>query len=190
MSSWTASSPAATSKVTLGWSLVSLRARLLPKLITLFPPPCMELMNRMKNNTMSRIGARVPSRSGRPPVSCKIHRVRHVRLIELARHVGHLRVGVLELLGLSLTGIQLTRYHLVLVEIVEWLLAGWGRSVTKVLSWTACFHCWELSSSTSGLPRLSMFTRTTAKTPGDDESTAARRFSRFCPKPLTFHGYV
>ena len=69
VSSCTASSvPATSEKVTLGWSLVILLARLLPKLMTLFPPPCMELMNRMKNNTMSRMGARVPSNVSQKPV--------------------------------------------------------------------------------------------------------------------------
>ena len=71
VSSWTASSaPATSEKVTLGWSLVILRARLLPKLMTLFPPPCIELMNRMKNSTMSKMGARVPSNVSQKPVFC------------------------------------------------------------------------------------------------------------------------
>jgi hypothetical protein len=46
------------------------RARLLPKLITLFPPPCMELMNSIKNSTMSSMGARVPSSVSQNPVFC------------------------------------------------------------------------------------------------------------------------
>jgi hypothetical protein len=69
VSSWTASSaPATSEKVTFGWSLVILRARLLPKLMTRLPPPCIELMNRMKNRIMSMMGARVPIRVNQNPL--------------------------------------------------------------------------------------------------------------------------
>ena len=71
VSSCTASSAPATSEnVTLGESFVILRARLLPKLITLLPPPCMELINRTKKSTMSRMGASVPRRVSQKPVFC------------------------------------------------------------------------------------------------------------------------
>ena len=71
VSSWTASSaPATSAKVTLGWSLVILFARLLPKLITLLPPPCMELMKRTKNSTMSSMGATALKSVSQKPVFC------------------------------------------------------------------------------------------------------------------------
>ena len=96
----------------------------------------------------------------------RVDRVRYVLLVELARHVGHLRVGVLELLGVSLTvGFQESLHRLVFVVDRQVVLVGLGEiGDERSCPGRPVFHCWEFSSSTSGLPRLNMFTRTTAKT--------------------------
>ena len=62
-SSATASSaPATSAKVTLGWSLETVRALALPNCITLLPPPCMELRMKMNPPNSSRMGAKLSSR--------------------------------------------------------------------------------------------------------------------------------
>ena len=72
VSSWTASSaPATSEKVTLGWSLVILRARLLPKLITLLLwLPCIDLITNKKSNKTMKIGAIETSVRVQNPMVC------------------------------------------------------------------------------------------------------------------------
>ena len=54
--------PATSLKVTLGASTLTRLARLLPKLITLEPPPCIWFMMNSQNPMMSTNGSRYVSR--------------------------------------------------------------------------------------------------------------------------------
>ena len=58
-SSTASSAPATSLNVTLGESTLTRLARLLPKLMTLEPPPCIWFMMKNQNPMMSRIGRMV-----------------------------------------------------------------------------------------------------------------------------------
>ena len=60
-SSTASSTPATSLNVTLGESTLTRLARLLPKLMTLEPPPCIWFMMKNQNPMMSRIGRMVNS---------------------------------------------------------------------------------------------------------------------------------
>ncbi len=61
-SSTVSSMPATSRKVTLGESTLTRRARLLPKLITLEPPPCIWFMMKNQNARISTTGRTKVSR--------------------------------------------------------------------------------------------------------------------------------
>ena len=58
-SSTASSAPATSRKVILGWSGAMRLARLLPKLITFDPPPCIWFIRKIQNTKNSANGARV-----------------------------------------------------------------------------------------------------------------------------------
>jgi hypothetical protein len=61
--------PATSLKVVRGWSLVIILALLLPKDITLLPPPCICWKRKKKSTIMSRKGRRFRTilRKSKPP---------------------------------------------------------------------------------------------------------------------------